>query len=95
VDENSRKLGNYPETGFEEINWRSPGSRLLAWNNFRLARYPGLIPVGSQKLSSHYKFLATTIRITADKGNIGVHRKWRRLQVHWRDLLVTSKDVDI
>jgi len=33
---------------------------------FRVARYPGLIPVGSQKLSSHYEFLATTIRITAD-----------------------------
>ena len=38
----------------------------LPWDYFPLARYPGLIPVGSQKLSSHYEFLATTIRITAD-----------------------------
>jgi hypothetical protein len=40
--------------------------------SFRVARYPGLIPVGSQKLSSHYEFIATTIRISADKVHIAV-----------------------
>src|SRR5947208_12684052 len=35
-----RQSENCPETGLEEIKWRSPRSRLLARNNFRLARHP-------------------------------------------------------
>jgi hypothetical protein len=97
-----RQTGSDPETGFAEIGARSALSAHYAShkptstrNYFRLPRYPGLIPVGSQKLSSHYEFLATTIRITADKVHIAFEKKWRLLQVNWRDPLVPSTDVDI
>jgi hypothetical protein len=54
----------------------------------------GTDPDRFSQVSSHYEFLATTIRMTADTVHIAV-AKWRLLQVNWRDSLVPSTDVDI
>jgi hypothetical protein len=52
---------------FNRSTFKSPRRALFVQvDSFRVARYPGLIPVGSYKLSSHHEFLATTIRITAE-----------------------------
>jgi hypothetical protein len=60
----------------------------------RVARYPGLIPVGSQKLSSPLRISRYN---DSDYRRQGEHhvRKWRLLRVDWRDPLVPSANVDI
>jgi hypothetical protein len=77
---------------------RRIGSTLPAFpegpNKFLFADYPGLIPVGSQKLSPP---LRSSRYNDSDYRRQGVHRvrKWRLLQVDWRDPLVPTADVDI